>query len=376
MKRSTARILGRRRTTTQPELAERMQALVDRSTSRHTNSALLGVRADDGSINVRVAAGAAKPTDPYFIASITKMVTASIVMQLVDEQRLALSDRVIGLLPNLELDGLHRRDGTDHTGKLEVHHLLHQTSGLADYFAGDLEEEFRQNRDRSYEVADIVDIARTAEANFPPGDRSGRRSAYSDTNYQLLTAIIEAATDMTYGEAVDQRIATPLGLADTYVAGDEPPSTGKPPLTLSHKGDALDLPQALASERGAGGIVSSLDDQLLLSAAYHEGRLFDRCHTSEMRRWNRVFFPVDYGYGVMRYRLPRWMTGLQRVPEFIGHSGATNSFAFHVPELGFHVVGTLNDFDKPARAFKLLMKVAGVVGDTQAGQAPRATRQR
>lgn len=345
----------------QPELTERLQDLVDRAAaSRHVHSAMLGVCSDDGSINVSTAAGTAQPDDAYYIASITKSVTAAIVMQLTDEQRLHLSDRIVDLLPDLDLAGIHRHDGTDHTDDLEVHHLLHQTSGLADYFADGLEEDIKQNRDRSYDVADVVDIARTKGANFPPGDRNGTRSAYSDTNYQLLTAIIETITGNAYGQAVHTRIAGPLGLEGTYVAGDALQSSADP-LTLHHQGQPLDLRRAIASERGAGGIVSTLDDQLRFSAAYHKGQLFDPRHIAEMRRWNRLFFPVDYGYGVMRYRLPRWMTGFRQLPELIGHSGATNSFTFYAPDLGCHIAGTLNDLDKPARAFKLMMKVANTL---------------
>lgn len=350
---------------TNTQIAQRIQHLVDRTVaSRHIHSALLGVTTDDGSISVRATGGAADPADAYFIASITKMFTASIVMQLIDHQQLRLDDRVTDLLSDLDLTGLHQHKGTDYTGDLEVRHLLHQTSGLADYFAGGLEEDFKQNRDRGYTVADVIDIARTTGAGFAPGDRNGSRSAYSDTNYQLLTAIIEATTGNTYRQAVHQRIVTPLGLSATYVAGDATRSPGEPPLTLHHKDRALDLPGALASEQGAGGIVSTLDDLLRFSVAYHQGRLFNPRHTDRTHQWNRIFFPVDYGYGLMRYQLPRWMTGIRRTPELIGHSGSTNSFAFYAPELRCHIVGTLNQLDNPARAFKLITKVAMLIPKT------------
>ena len=347
------------------QLNDHIQQLVDGAASGHIRSVVLGVQSDDGSVRIRAAAGAAKPDDAYYIASISKIITASMVMQLVDEGRLDLSHRVVDLLPHLRLDGVHRHDGTDHTERLEARHLLHQTSGLADYFAGGFEDDFKANRDRPYTVADVVDIARGNDANFPPGDRDGRRSAYSDTNYQLLTAIIENVTGDTYGDAVQKRIAAPLGLEHTYVEGDVPTSSSSRPVPLRHNGRPLDLRQALASERGAGGIISTLDDQLQFSAAYHQGRLFDSAHADEMQRWNRLFFPVDYGYGVMRYRLPRWVTGFRQLPELIGHAGASNSFTFFVPELGCHIAGTLNDLDNPSRAFKLMMKVVGTIRKAQ-----------
>ncbi|MEL7208634.1 MAG: serine hydrolase domain-containing protein, partial [Actinomycetota bacterium] len=173
--------MSRHHNPTHAQLDERIHDLVDRVVaSRHIYSAMVGVTTDDGAISIRAAAGAASTTDAYFIASITKMFTASIVMQLIDEQRLRLSDRVVDLLPDLDLTGIHHTKGTDHTSELEVHHLLHQTSGLADYFADGFVEDFKHNRDLAYTVADVVDIARTTGANFPPGDRNGRRSAYSD----------------------------------------------------------------------------------------------------------------------------------------------------------------------------------------------------
>lgn len=347
---------------TRSELTERIQDLANRAAaSRHIHSVVLGVETDDGSISVRSAAGEASPTDAYFIASITKMFTASIVLQLVDENQLHLHDRVVDLVPTLDLTGVHRHDGIDHTAELQVHHLLHQTSGLPDYFAGGFEDDFKHNRDRRYTVEDIIKIAKATDATFPPGDRDGGRSAYSDTNYQLLTAIIEASTGATYGDAVHQRIVTPLGLSGTSIAGSEPRPTGAPPLALHHKSTTLDLPDALASERGAGGIISTLDDQVRFSAAYHQGRLFDPHHTAETHRWNRLFLPVDYGYGLMRYRLPRLMTGLRSVPELLGHSGSSNSFAFYAPELRCHIVGTLNQVDNPARSFRLMTKMVTTI---------------
>ncbi len=289
------------------------------------------------------------------------MFTASIAMQLLDEGLLDADDRLVDLVPQLDLAGIHRRRGVDHTGAIRLHHLLHQTSGLPDYFANGVAEDLQANRDRSYTVDDVIQIARSSSAGFPPGDRRGRRSAYSDTNYQLLTAVVETATGTTYAEAVGSRIAQPLGLENTYVVERGATAPARTPLPLHHKDLALELPQALASEQGAGGIVSTLDDQVRFSRAYHHGELFDPRHRAEMHRWNRVFFPVDYGYGLMRYRLPRLMTPLRASPELIGHSGVTNSFTFYAPELRCHVVGTLNQFDNPGRAFRLMSRITSLV---------------
>ncbi|MFK8025076.1 MAG: serine hydrolase domain-containing protein [Ilumatobacter sp.] len=341
-------------------LAEVLQQLANRMVrGTGVHGLLLGVESDDGSQNVCVAAGDARPDATYVIASITKMFTSAVILQLVDEGRLRLDDRVVPLLPGLDLGGVHVRRGVDATDALEVHHLLHQTSGLADYFDEDFEVELARGEDLAYSIQDTVDVARTAGAAFAPGDRGGRRSLYSDTNYQLLTAIIEAVTGQPYAQAVDERIVEPTGLLDTSVFGDA--NDLATPLVLRSGDQPLSIPQGIASERGAGGIVSTLADQLRFSRAFHAGELFTGGLTRAAPHWNRVQnFTIGYGHGVMRYRLPRWMTG-RRVPEMFGHSGTTASFLFHVPELGCHVAGSFNQFADPARPFRFLPRLVGTV---------------
>ncbi|MEL6890137.1 MAG: serine hydrolase domain-containing protein [Actinomycetota bacterium] len=341
-------------------LTETLQRLAERTVrGRRASGVLLGVESADGSTSVRVASGDASPDVPYFIASITKMFTSAVTLQLVDEGRLRLDDRVVPLLPDLDLARLHVHDGVDATDRLEVHHLLHHTSGLADYFGEGIEDQLAGGEDRAYSIQDTVDIARIAGAAFRPGDRDGRRSRYSDTNYQLLTGLIEAVTGQGYGEVVAERIIEPLDLLGTYVV---PATTDhRTPLILRSGDQPLSIPQALASERGAGGIVSTLDDQLRFSRAFHDGELFAGGLDRAVPCWNRVqSFAIGYGHGVMRYRLPRWLTG-RRVPEMFGHSGTTASFLFHVPDLGCHIAGSFNQFADAARPFRLLPRVAGAI---------------
>ncbi len=340
-------------------VADRLQQLVERTArGRHVHGLVLAVASDDGSSIARASAGATDLDAPYFIASISKMYTAAIIGQLVDGGQLREDDRLVDLLPDLDLRGLHVRNGVDATDRIRLHHLVDQTSGIADYFAGGVEKDLAAGTDRAYDVQTVVDIARTAGANFAPGDRNGDRAAYSDTNYLLLTAIIESVTGGTYAAAVERRIATPLGLARTYDfnGGD---TTGI--LPVHHRDTEISFPQALASEQGAGGLVSTLDEQLRFSRAFHAGELFDL----ERPRFNRVFFNVDYGGGTMRFQVPRWMMLGATMPELIGHSGWTGSFLFHSRELGVHLAGTFNQIDSPVRPFRLMPKVTRIVERAQ-----------
>jgi CubicO group peptidase (beta-lactamase class C family) len=224
---------------------------------------------------------------------------------------------------------------------------------MPDYFAGSLAEDFKQNRDQAYSVADALAIARRQSPAAAPD--SGK-SHYSDTNYQLLGAIIEAITGQSLTDVFQTRIFDRLGLADTYLFDCHDPQSVEP-LPLYYKDMRLSLPLALTSERGAGGLVSTLADSLRFLRAYFNGEMFDSAHFKRMMSWNALFFPLQYGYGLMRFKLPRWMTLFRETPELIGHSGSSGSFAFYAPREKLYLAGTFNQFDKPSRPFNFMLKV-------------------
>ncbi len=323
----------------------------------HSNSILLSVQSGDGRINFEGVAGAGKTDSPYFVASISKMFTATVVMQLVDEGSLSLQDPIDKYLSHLPLDGIHVFKGADYSKDLKVYQLLHQTSGLADYFEDGLNEDFKKNQDRSYSVEDVIEITR-AKTPFAAPD-SGK-SHYSDTNYQLLGALIEVVVERNLADAFMERIFTPTEMSDTYLFDHETPPAVEP-LPFYCNNNQLSLPLAMTSERGAGGAVSTMADSQRFLPAYFEGRLFNKAHFKQMTNWNRMFFPMHYGYGLWRFQLPRWLTLFRKMPEFIGHAGVNGAMAFYNPDKDLYITGTLNQLEDPARQFKFMPKVVGAI---------------
>lgn len=110
-----------------------------------------------------------------------------------------------------------------------------------------------------------------------------------------------------------------------------------------------------------GGIVSDTGDLMTFLRAFTEGRLFRPENTTALHQWRKMQFPMQYGGGLMRFRLPAWMTLWRPSPELIGHSGASASFAYHVPERDMYLVGTLNQTDAPKRPFAFMLKVLQAV---------------
>jgi D-alanyl-D-alanine carboxypeptidase len=138
----------------------------------------------------------------YHICSTTKTFTAVVVMQLIGEGRLALSDLVQSHMPDRSIPNGDR---------LTIEHLLRMRSGLFDFeddpsLLGNLEAHLRP-----VPLADVIDFALRGPTSFEPGERF----AYCNSNFVLLEAIVERLTGRSLGEEMRDRIFEPAGLTAT-----------------------------------------------------------------------------------------------------------------------------------------------------------------
>ncbi|CUH67112.1 D-alanyl-D-alanine carboxypeptidase precursor [Thalassovita gelatinovora] len=250
-------------------IANDLQAFLDQQALRKNMHGIqLGVQSGDGSINFEGAAGAATADQPFFMASITKMFTATVLMQFVDEGLVRLDDKVVSHLPHIDLTGIHMVRGKDCSNQLTLRHLVHQTSGLADYFEGDFVEELERGKDRAFCLTDVLQMVRGMEAQAATD--SGK-SHYSDTNYQLFGAVIEAVTGEGLQSVFSARIFEPVGMCDTFIFDHTTSQTHPAPVPLFHRSLRLDLPLALSNMASDGGGVWTLTDGLRFLRAYFAG---------------------------------------------------------------------------------------------------------
>ena len=312
----------------------------------------------------------ASPGSPeqYFIASTTKLYASALLMQLRSEGRVDLDAPAAVYLKPSVMAGIHVLGGVDSSGRITVRQLLSHTSGIADYFE-------QKRRDGSSQIKDAIahdsgwsfdDVLRITKEQmtprFPPSTPG--KAFYSDTNYQLLGAVIEAVTGASFEEALDERILEPLGLKSTY------PFTGG---MLSRYGEVAALlygrtriviPKAMASVRADGGIVSTARDGILFLQAFMSGALFPVRYLAEMQQqWNRVFAPLEYGVGIMRFALPRYYSPLRPVPAMVGHSGASGAVLYYVPLLDLYISGTVNQIKKRSLSYGLMARLVMICQD-------------
>ena len=312
---------------------------------------------------------------PIFVASITKMYTAAATMLLEERRLLSLDDAISRYLPGALLDGLHRCGGRDYSDHLRVYHLISQTSGLPDYFEAapkgqrSLFDRLVTEGDTGWDLDYVVNVAKNhLSPRFPPeppGQAPSRGKAhYADTNYQLLGAVVEAVMQKPLHEVFEELIIGPLELGATFLHGHGQPRSARQgaPATIHYGEKPLHLDRAMTSFGPDGGMVSNVEDSLRFLRAVMEGDLFREPSTLErMQNWRRIFFPMQYGLGLMRFKLPRLLSPFSPAPELVGHSGVSSAFLFYNKDSQICMAGTLNQLKDQGRPFQLMLKLIRVV---------------
>ena len=134
------------------------------------------------------------------ICSLTKQFTAVLVLQLVGEGKVALDDTISDHLP------WYRRDTG---GRVTVEHLLRHTSGIPEPIT-----EFDQLDDALLVAEDpraLIERFASGDLLFDPGTSFG----YSNADYFILGAIIEAKDGAPFQRSLRDRVLAPLGMEDT-----------------------------------------------------------------------------------------------------------------------------------------------------------------
>jgi D-alanyl-D-alanine carboxypeptidase len=144
----------------------------------------------------------------FRVGSISKTVIAALILKLVAEQRLRLSDTVARWLPGLVPDG----------GRITIRELLAQRSGLYDYLGSpQLNTELVLRKTPLSEVWTPIQLLRLATSHAP-WFAPGTQFNYSSTNFLVLGLIIERVTNMPLERYAQQTIFAPLGMRSTSFA--------------------------------------------------------------------------------------------------------------------------------------------------------------
>lgn len=253
-----------------------------------------------GSAGVKAPYTYMLPGDRFRIASITKVFTATIILQLADANLVPLDAPLSQWVP-----------GFPSADVVTIGHLLSHRSGIPDY----LQDPYIQaNLTVPWSAQAILD--RVAPAGpFTPGSST----SYSNTNFLLLGLVIEAATGSTYASELHSRITGPLGLSNTGLEGYD--AIGFVP---GYDGNAVDLTGYIHPSLtwSVGGIISNTADLARFVAAVYEGELFSPAALAAMTTSYGSVGPFGYGLGTIVYTDAHG-------PAY-GHNGSLPGYSTHV----------------------------------------------
>jgi D-alanyl-D-alanine carboxypeptidase len=271
-----------------------------------------------------------------------------------------LDDPMSKYLPEQLIRGIHVYKGKDYSQEITIKQLLSHTSGIADYYTEkpkggkSVFELLLEEPERTWRVDETIEWARDKlEPNFRPGTDA----SYSDTNFDLLGKIIEAITGQPLHTVYEDFIFRPLGLTHTWLIESSAPQIPIPtsPADVFYKN--RNITNMRSNSAYWPYIVSTAEEMIIFLKALNEGRIVSRDTLKLMHNWHKLQFPLQYGYGTMYFKLPRFITKVMKVPPLWGHSGSTGSFLYYSEDLNLYMAGSINQVDSKIKPFRLMGKV-------------------
>lgn len=231
----------------------------------------------------------------FRIGSISKTFTATLIFKAVEDKKLKLTDNLAAYFPTVP-----------NASKITISNLLNHRSGIHS-FTNDADYVTWMMNPKTQ--AEMVAIIAKSPSDFEPDSKAD----YSNSNYVLLSYILEKVYKKPFKEILDQNIVKPLGLKNTYFGGkintanNEANSYGNPGSKEKEIETDISVPM------GAGGIVSTPNDLSRFIEALFSGKIISMASVDQMKT-------IKDGYGMGLFKFPfDEKTGF-------GHTGGIDGF--------------------------------------------------
>jgi len=198
----------------------------------------------------------------YRISSITKMYTAVMIFQLIEEDKLKLSDRLDKFFPQIP-----------NATKITIEQILSHRSGIPNATPDGSGMQPRTEEERVAEIAKL-------QPDFEPGTRH----LYSNSGYVLLGYIVEKAGGQSYQEALKTRIVSKLGLQNTYMGTGNTNVARNESLSYRYVGGWREAREPdFSIVAGAGAIVSTPTDMVKFIQGLFDLKLVSQNSLDQMK---------------------------------------------------------------------------------------------
>jgi len=227
---------------------------------------------------------------PIHLASVSKVLTAAVILKLIDLNKLGLDQRVQTILPEFPYE--------DITIKM----LLNHRSGLPNYaYFSDNKDVWDRSMMNNQDVLNLL-----AKHKFDLYFKPDKKFGYCNTNYTMLALVIEKVTKMNYRQAMKKIVFEPLGMKNTYVFDYE---KDKGRASLSYKGNnVLYGFDFLDNIYGDKNIYSTPRDMLKFDLATYSRNFLDPKLLKQVFQGYSYEHKGERNYG-LGIRLHEWVTG-------------------------------------------------------------------
>lgn len=251
----------------------------------------------------------------YRIGSISKTFTAVMVFKAIEAGKIKLTNPLSSYFPQVK-----------NAEKIVVAQLLNHSSGIPNFTA---DRDYPKIRTKGLSPTELFQMVTFSASDFSPGEKH----AYSNSNYLLLSLILEKIHGKGYPAILQEQITDPIGLKNTYY--------GRPTNTAQHESHSYirnkgswekQTETNMSVPLGAGAIISTLGDLNLFASALYHGKLVSPESLKAMET-------IQSGYGMGLFRVPFYQKS------GYGHRGNINGFAaffYHFADGDVSVAMTAN----------------------------------
>ncbi|MBW2961001.1 serine hydrolase domain-containing protein [Mesonia aestuariivivens] len=283
--------------------SKKLDSLLDRITEADKAMLSLAIYEDGKPIYTRAIGYAdveskieANPKTMYRIGSITKSFTATLILKLVEQEKLSLDTKLAKYYPELP-----------NAEKITIKHLLNHHSGLFN-FTNDKNYTSWMQQPKS--KAELIKIIKINGTEFEPNEKG----EYSNTNYVILTWIAEDASNSSFSDLLEKHIIEPLGLKRTKYQGKINTSNNEAYSYQIGNTWIKATETAMSIPLGAGAIVSTPSDLNLFYTALFNGEILNTASLEKMKT-------IEDNYGLGLFKFPFYEKSS------FGHTGGIDSFS-------------------------------------------------
>ena len=232
----------------------------------------------------------------YRVGHVTNMFTATLIMQLIEQENLSLTTPLSVFYPEIK-----------NAEEITIDHMLQHRSGLFDFTD---DSDFMEHSSKPQSQEQMITRFSGYEPNFNPD----KKTSYSSTNYLLLGYIIEKITSERYQTVLQKNIIDKLNLENTHLGSVvDTDKNQAQSFYFSRSEWQIQKQWDFSSAIAAGAIISSPHDLNIFSNALMSGKLLNKNSVNKM-----LSKGYSYGRGTRKFRFFNGYTH--------GHFGGIEAF--------------------------------------------------